>query len=261
MQSLPMSLVGGIAVGVAERIVLANVDQRTSRSSTSTCSSPCSCSCCSSIRNRRDDAGWSLSAQVKPMPERLRSPLVVRLLPPIGFARALRVPRRCSPFFLTQPSQEFLWTEILIFALVALSLTVLTGWAGQLSLGQFAFVGLGALTMVALRTGIDIPVPFDLWDMQFAAGLAARRAHRDAPSASSPRSSIGLPALRVRGLFLAVTTLAFAVMCPNWLFRQRRGPFASSARRRRASTRRCSAAWTSRPPQRLLPVPGRPRRR
>ena len=35
-----------------------------------------------------------------------------------------------------------------------------------------------------------------------------------------PRCVIGIPALRVRGLFLAVITLAFAVMCSNWLFRQ-----------------------------------------
>ena len=56
--------------------------------------------------------------------------------------------------------------------MVALSITLLAGWAGQLSLGQFAFVGLGALTMVVLRAGLDIPVPFDLCDMQLAARLA-----------------------------------------------------------------------------------------
>ena len=73
--------------------------------------------------------------------------------------------------------------------------------------------------MVVLRSGLDIPVPFDLWDMQFEmAWLPA--------VVSRPRSvrcralAIGIPALRARGLFLAVITLAFAVMCSNWLFRQ-----------------------------------------
>ena len=65
----------------------------TSRSSTSTCSSPRSCSCCSWSASRRDDAGWSLSAQVKPIPERLRSLWYVRRLPLIGFVAAVRVPR------------------------------------------------------------------------------------------------------------------------------------------------------------------------
>ena len=38
------------------------------------------------VRNRRDDTGWSLSAQVKPIPERLRSLWYVRRLPTLGFA-------------------------------------------------------------------------------------------------------------------------------------------------------------------------------
>ena len=123
------------------------------------------------------------------------------------------------PFFLERHSQEFLWTDIVIYALVALSITPLAGWAGQLSLGQFAFVGLGALTMVMLRAGMDIPVPFDLWDMQVEMAWLPAVICATAVGALSALV-IGIPALRVRGLFLAVITLAFAVMCSNWLFRQ-----------------------------------------
>ena len=39
------------------------------------------------------------------------------------------------------PSERDSWSRVLLYGLIALSLTVLTGWAGQLSLGQFAFVG------------------------------------------------------------------------------------------------------------------------
>ena len=63
---------------------------------------------------------------------------------------------------------------------IALSITPLAGWAGQLSLGQFAFVGLGALTMVVLRAGLDIPVPFDLWDMHFEMAWLPAAIVRDA---------------------------------------------------------------------------------
>ena len=52
-------------------------------------------------------------------------------------------------------SDTFLFSRVLLFALVAASLTVLTGWAGQLSLGQFAFVGVGAMSMAALVRGGD----------------------------------------------------------------------------------------------------------
>ena len=42
------------------------------------------------------------------------------------------------------------WATIIAFALCAISVVVLTGWGGQLSLGQMAFAGLGALTAAAL---------------------------------------------------------------------------------------------------------------
>ena len=169
------------------------------------------------VRNRRDDTGWALSAHVKPIPERLRSLWYVRHLPLLGFTVLFGF-FAILPLFLHQQSQQFLWTEIVIYALVALSITPLAGWAGQLSLGQFAFVGLGSLTMVVLRAGLDIPIPFNLAD------VSVQMAWFPAVVCSTlvgvfAAIIIGIPALRARGLFLAVITLAFAVMCSNWLFR------------------------------------------
>jgi ABC-type branched-subunit amino acid transport system permease subunit len=92
---------------------------------------------------------------VKPIPERLRSLWYVRRLPALGFTLLFGF-LLVLPAFLTQQSQQFLWTEIAIYALIAASITPLAGWAGQLSLGQFAFVGLGAMTLVVLREGHDI---------------------------------------------------------------------------------------------------------
>ena len=165
MQSLPMTIVGGIAVGVFERIVLANVSSRDQSIVDLYLFVAALVLVLVVVRKRGDDTGWSLAAQVKPIPDRLRSLWYVRRLPQIGFVVLFGF-LAVLPFFLERRSQEFLWTDIVIYALVALSITPLAGWAGQLSLGQFAFVGLGALTMVVLRAGLDIPVPFDLWDMQ-----------------------------------------------------------------------------------------------
>ena len=62
-------------------------------------------------------------------------------------------------------------------------------------------------------------MPFDLWDMSFQ--LAWLPAVIVATLVGVVAAVVvGIPALRVRGLFLAVITLAFAVMCSNWLFRQ-----------------------------------------
>lgn len=218
MYSLPMTIVGGIAVGVFERIVLANVDRRDQAIVDLYLFIAALILVMFVVRNRRDDTGWSLSAQVKPIPERLRSLWYVRRLPIIGFGVLFGF-LALLPLFLTQRSQEFLWTEILIYALIAASITPLAGWAGQLSLGQFAFVGLGALSMVVLRSGHDIPVPFNLWNMSFELGWLPALAFSVAVGTLAA-VIIGIPALRVRGLFLAVITLAFAVMCSNWLFRQ-----------------------------------------
>ncbi|HEU5447892.1 MAG TPA: branched-chain amino acid ABC transporter permease, partial [Acidimicrobiia bacterium] len=96
------------------------------------------------------------------------------------------------------PSQiSLLGSVTLVYGIVAVSLVVLTGWAGQISLGQFAIAGLGATVTGDLvsKTGADLL--FSLLAGSAAGMLVALL--------------IGLPALRVRGLFLGVTTLAFAV--------------------------------------------------
>ena len=54
------------------------------------------------------------------------------------------------------PGDSFLLSQICIYAVIALSLTVLTGWAGQVSLGQFGLVACGAL--MAAHLGSSVPL-------------------------------------------------------------------------------------------------------
>ncbi len=91
--------------------------------------------------------------------------------------------------------RSFLISQICIYAMIALSLTVLTGWAGQVSLGQFGLVACGAL--MATHLGTSVPLVLLL---PFAGAVTAVIA-----------VLVGLPALRVRGLYLAVSTLAFSL--------------------------------------------------
>ena len=91
--------------------------------------------------------------------------------------------------------RSFLLSQICIYAVVALSLTVLTGWAGQVSLGQFGLVACGAL--MAAHLGGSVPL---ILLMPFAGAVTAVIA-----------VVVGLPALRVKGLYLAVSTLAFSL--------------------------------------------------
>jgi ABC-type branched-subunit amino acid transport system ATPase component/ABC-type branched-subunit amino acid transport system permease subunit len=218
MQSLPLTLVGGIAVGVFEQIVQINVDPQDSGIVDFYLFLAAIVLVWMGARGRRADAGWSTDAPVKPIPERLKNIWYVRRMPQVGFLLVFGF-FAAVPLFLTKASQEFLWTDIVIFALVALSITPLTGWAGQLSLGQFAFAGLGALTMAMVSNGLDIPVPLDLWDMSLTLSWFPAAAVSTTVGVVAA-ILIGIPTLRVRGLFLAVVTLAFAVACWTWLFEQ-----------------------------------------
>ena len=98
------------------------------------------------------------------------------------------------PFALSV-GNNVLFSQICIYAVIALSLTMLTGWAGQVSLGQFGLVAVGALVAVHLGTSLPLPIV-----MLYGGAVTALVA-----------ILVGLPALRMPGLFLAVTTLAFAI--------------------------------------------------
>ncbi len=83
-----------------------------------------------------------------------------------------------------------------IFAVIALSLVVVTGYAGQVSLAQMALAGAGAFTLSGLTQSWGVPFPL-------APLLAAL-------VATVIGVIVGLPALRLRGLTLGVVTLALA---------------------------------------------------
>jgi ABC-type branched-subunit amino acid transport system ATPase component/ABC-type branched-subunit amino acid transport system permease subunit len=218
MRSLPMALAAGIGVGVVESLVRSNV-QSTNRSIIDLYLFLAVLVVVLVARGiRSEDDGWSLSPRTRPLPERLRQFWWVRNLARIGFAVVFAF-FALVPLVVDTASGTFIWTNILVWAMVTLSLTVLTGWAGQLSLAQFSLVGLGGLTMLGLTKGHDIPIPFDLFDLsvELPWGVALVLATAVGGIAAL---LIGLPALRVKGLFLAVTTLAFAVAASSWLFNQ-----------------------------------------
>ena len=106
---------------------------------------------------------------------------------------------------LNSESHRFQLSLITCYALVAVSLCLLVGWTGQVSLGHFALVGLGAFVTARLADE-----HLSLLVIVALAGLAGATA----------MVVVGVPALRVPGLSLAVTSLGLAVIAPTWLFRQ-----------------------------------------
>lgn len=96
------------------------------------------------------------------------------------------------------------FAQAMAYAVVALTLVVLTGWTGQISIAQMSFAGIGAfvaahiagtnggLFPLAVLVGIAVAVPVSL--------------------------VIGIPSLRLSGLFLALATMAFALLMDKLVF-------------------------------------------
>lgn len=145
----------------------------------------------SSRAEREDFSGLELTRELRPIPRELRGLPVVRKYVRLGGALL-------GGFMLAAPwtvsmGQTSLMTDSLIYVIIALSLLVLTGWGGQVSLGQFGFAAIGG--WAAAVSGW--PFPFALLLAGMAGAVAA--------------VLVGLPALKLRGLNLAISTLAFAV--------------------------------------------------
>lgn len=93
------------------------------------------------------------------------------------------------------------------YAVVGVSLVVLTGWVGQISLGHAALVGVGAYVTGFMVGHFNMTFPVVMLIGAASGALIA--------------AVLGTVALRVRGLYLAVATLIFSWMADEFLFRQR----------------------------------------
>ena len=87
---------------------------------------------------------------------------------------------------------------VAIHVISTLGLNILTGYTGLVSLGQAAFMGLGAYTAAILQIRFGAPLPLNL----LAAGAVAMACG----------VLVGLPSLRVKGLYLAIATIAAGVI-------------------------------------------------
>ncbi|MBX2839718.1 MAG: branched-chain amino acid ABC transporter permease [Gammaproteobacteria bacterium] len=122
----------------------------------------------------------------------------------IGIGLILIVAFVVVPVFATEFFLSSIMIPFLVFALAAIGLNILTGYAGQLSLGTGAFMGVGAYACYKLTTyfpDVSIIVHIMLSGL-FSAMVGVL---------------FGLPSLRIKGLYLAITTLA-AQFFLEWCF-------------------------------------------
>jgi ABC-type branched-subunit amino acid transport system ATPase component/ABC-type branched-subunit amino acid transport system permease subunit len=154
-------------------------------------------------REEEERGSWAAVQALRPVPDALRELWLVRHLGAIVGVVAL-AGAVSLPLFITHSAATTL-SGIFALAIVGLSLGVVTGLGGQLSLGQFAVSGVAAVVSFHVAShGGNFVLAF------IYAGLAS----------AVVSVLLGLPALRARGLMFTVTTLSFALITPAWLLNQ-----------------------------------------
>jgi ABC-type branched-subunit amino acid transport system permease subunit len=140
---------------------------------------------------------------LRDLPERLSNSLYaialrrVALVTLIGFALLVSL--------VTGSATNGTLTLVVIGAMVGVSLTVLMGYTGQISLGHWSLVGVGAFAAANLHGRIGVPFVLTA-PLVVAIGMGVSLL-------------IGLPALRIKGLYLAVVTLTFSYAAELFVFR------------------------------------------
>ncbi|MGH1564963.1 ABC transporter permease subunit [Mumia sp. DW29H23] len=202
MSSIPIAFGASIAIGVLEQILLSNPDTRGLV--------PVVLGIVIVVallrqpalgRADTDRGGWRRVGS-PPIPEAysgVRSILVTRIVI-VGGSVTLAI----ALAYLVSNETAAVLTSVAGFALVGLSVGLITGVAGQLSLGQFAYAGIGAAASAHLVEATGSFVLGILGGVAVAAVVSAL---------------VGIPALRLKGLALAVSTLAFALATTAWVLR------------------------------------------
>ncbi len=174
-----------------------------------------------------DDSVMSFAPKVQPIPDRLKDVFWIKHLPRIAISFVLLLVflltwfHESIGFFEIKSSRFLLYSAIAAFAICAASVTVITGWSGQLSLAQMAYAGLGALSAATFHRGLSMDIGWrgtriidfelggvpQLWAIILATFTTAAIA-----------AITGIGALRVRGLMLAISTFAFAIAAQQYLY-------------------------------------------
>ncbi|MFN2538552.1 MAG: ATP-binding cassette domain-containing protein [Mycobacteriales bacterium] len=212
MDSLPVAFFAGVGIGVVQQAVFWSYPQ-SSTVDVALFFLVLGALLLQRRRQTRQDEGalgdHVALREVRPVPRLLAALAEVRWagrgLLALGTAVALAL-----PLLLSAPHRG-LYAYTAIYCVIAVSLVVITGWSGQISLGQFAFVGLGAATTASLLVHEHADLLLSLLAAAAVGAVAA--------------VVVGIPALRIHGLFLAVTTLAFGAPVSTYLLNSAHVPW------------------------------------
>jgi branched-chain amino acid transport system permease protein len=198
MTNIPIAVIAALLVGIVDQALFANFNSSVPFQIGLVALIALSLLLQRGRQSRAEQEGaadYLAAREARPIPKELRHigiiELWVRWLSIAGVVAVVGFP------FVMSPGQVTVGAVVITYSIVGLSLLVLTGWAGQISLGQFAFAAAGAFVAAFLRGKLGLDVTLCL-----AAGAVA---------GAVLAVLVGLPAIRLQGLHLAITTLAFAL--------------------------------------------------
>ncbi len=154
---------------------------------------------------------WQAAREIKRVPAELRKEPAVRAA--YATATLLVVGALAAIPLLMPEAKVKLAGTIGIFAIIGLSLVVLTGWAGQVSLGQMGFVGMAGAAAGTLANRWH-------WDIGFILVVCGA-------FGALMAIVVGIPTLRARGLAFAVVTLAFSLAASSYFLNSGYSPIKS----------------------------------
>ncbi|MEY2399101.1 MAG: branched-chain amino acid transport system permease protein livM [Actinomycetota bacterium] len=207
MESLPTAFFGGMLIGIIERAALFATHRAALATATMFVVVVIALLGQRGKLSRAMDLGassWQVVREVRPIPVELRGLIEVKRAR-IFFAVGAGLLALAGPWIFGSLKTSAA-TLILLYAMIGVSLVILTGWAGQISLGQYAIAGIGS----AVAGGLAANHGWDFFGAIFTGAMAG----------AVVAVIIGLPALRIQGLFLAVTTLAFAFTVQDFILRR-----------------------------------------
>jgi branched-chain amino acid transport system permease protein len=197
LESLPATFVGALMLGVSQVMLIGYLPEGNEI-----------------VQNLRPAMpflllfGALLVRSQRRLPERVRT--IVEGAPPrLATTAAIGVAAGVAAIVFSSALSNYqllIGSKGLVFACIIMSLVLLTGLSGQVSLMQMSFAGIGAVVLAKLPDGM--PYVFAVLIAAAVAGMVG--------------VVIALPAIRLRGIYLALSTLAFAILMDAMVFGSRR---------------------------------------
>ncbi|KQW53689.1 hypothetical protein ASC77_05330 [Nocardioides sp. Root1257] len=203
MSSIPIAIAASLGIGVIEQLLLSNPDTRDLVTVVIALIIVVALLRQPQLGRSGQDKGRWRRVVLPPLPASYRTVRSIVWLPRVCVAVGILVAVGLA--YVVSNDTASVLTLVSGYTLVGLSVGLLTGVSGQLSLGQFAYAGIAAAASVHI-TASSHSFLFGALCGVVVAALAS--------------AVVGIPAMKLKGLALAVSTLAFALATSTWLLRQ-----------------------------------------